>query len=543
MSMSIFMPPSTTIHYKSAFEIESQCDDLSSELRKIIRKWMQKRSDVDDEGRELLSQCWFFLGNQNQTKCGNCYVRTASNIGMYTNSSPEHWAFELLHFDGVYSHRLWGVNIGITKIAVNKVRFSCLLHHGLKSSYIGENPPVPEQTIPVFIKAILENSKFRCYKYNTPITPRLFNVAVFGGAWVAKLITDTSRRLPIIVYAHDKEDVVDFESLVRKNLGNANCYTISDAETLHNFNKNLPYDHHIRNGMLRVYTRFTGEENSGGRHRFYNKEELVDSFEDIKKQITFALSKNSTNFYPNEVYEIKHVIEKRRLSLIQDMRENSASRDDKEYIALLEKELDEKQKEINFWEKELELASDQIQEMMWKSSQYSELLQKINDLERTLRAGQKEFDIPQTLDDVLTLAQIIWGERIAIHALATKSAKNYAYCNDPKIIHESWMMLNKLATIMYKLKFIDNSNDLQATFTAISGIAFSMTESKTTKRNKLWTSIRKCIWQGEEYEFFPHLKGNVRSDFRIHFAFVENDKKILICHFGEHLSNAKTQYL
>ena len=71
-------------------------------------------------------------------------------------------------------------------------------------------------------------------------------------------------------------------------------------------------------------------------------------------------------------------------------------------------------------------------------------------------------------------------------------------------------------------------------------------DHKTTlniKKNKAFTSIRKCTRNGVEYEFFPHLKGNIRSDFRVHFAFIEEERKILICHFGEHLDNAKTQYI
>lgn len=232
------------------------------------------------------------------------------------------------------------------------------------------------------------------------------------------------------------------------------------------------------------------------------------------------------------------------------MRVNSENRDNKDYILLLEEKLDAKVKEISQLEYEILESHERVmeldvekQEMSWKCSQYPEQLKKINELERTLGSYQREFNIPQSLEDVLSLSQIIWPDKLEIHELAMRSACSYAHRTDSKIIQEGWLMLNKLSTVMYNLKFIESSADLQSTFTSLTGIDFSMTESKQTKKNKAFTSIRKCTRNGVEYEFFPHLKGNIRSDFRVHFAFIEEERKILICHFCEHLDNAKTQYI
>ena len=116
------MPPSTIIHYKSAFEIESESADIANEIKRIIRKWIQKRRDVGEIGKDAVAQSWFYTGNQDQTKCGSC-IRTAANIGKYDSFNPEHWVLELIHGDNKYPQRLWSVNIGITRIDIKKLGF------------------------------------------------------------------------------------------------------------------------------------------------------------------------------------------------------------------------------------------------------------------------------------------------------------------------------------------------------------------------------------------------------------------------------------
>lgn len=547
--MSIFMPPTSIIHYKSAFDIISNDDQMSTYLRKSIRQWLKNRKDMDTYGKEKISKYWFFTGNQDQDKCGECYIRTSSVAGKYTEDNPEYWVIEIIHYDSLYKNRLWSVNIGIIRVDKDTIRFSCMVRYGIKSNYIGNIPPNPDQTTPLIIKEILSNDKFECFKFGTKINYRCYDAAVFGGKWLADEICNSNRRLPIIVYCKDECDI-DFDKLAHKNLGNANFYIISDNNTMNNFNRYLPYDHRIEKGMIRVYYKFINEENSGSRHRFYISEDIYNNFEDIKNNITFAISKNSANFFPNEIYSISQVIEKRRLYNIEKLRINSENRDNKEYISLLEEELDDKTKLISSLE-ECNLSMDEqiselenkIHELEWQAGQYSHLNKKVSLLQQQIASFQKEFDIPQSLEEVLILADSFWNDKLEITDSAKNSAKNYEYKNDHRIVKEAWNMINKLCTTMYSLKFIEKSNDLENSFTSKTGINFSMTEGKQTKKDKKFVLIRKCEWKGEEYYFFPHLKSNIRSDFRMHISFIEKSNKILLCHCGKHLDNAKTRYI
>lgn len=550
--MALFMSPSTTIHYKSAFTIRTKDQNSPTVIRKLIRSWCCNRRDIDESGRSDLARSWFFTGDPGQHVCGQCYIRTASNIGKYDNSNPEHWAFELIHGDSQAPARLWSINIGMTREDDTTIRFACLLRYGLKANHFGPQPENPTPSVPKFMRDILSDERFECLKFENKINPRLYDVGVYGGRWLAGQICDRDRRLPIIVHVNNPANglSVDIEELFKKNIGNANAYAISSMDDLSAINMNLPYDHRLSVGMLRVYTRYSDSAGTGFRHKFYQESELQNRWVEINQEIAFALSQNALSFIPGEVIEIKHVIDKRRLKSILELRGQDASRNDSEYIKLLEDELDEKVQEISRKDEELmqiELSLEELQEkakdLSWQAGQYAACIQEKTELEKRATAVQQEFDVPRSLREVLSLAESYWWNKILIHEVAYKSADKYGSGGDIRVVQEAWKMLNKLALVMYELKFIEQSAELENAFRARTGIEFSMTESKTTKKDKRFVKMRTCAWENAEIPFFPHLKSAVRNDFRLHFAFLEVEKKILICHCGAHLDNARTQHM
>lgn len=550
--MPLFMPPSTSIHYKCAFDIKSDNQDLSTALRKIVRTWCQSRTDVDESGKKDLSRSWFFMGESEQHVCGACYIKTASNKGKYDSFNPEHWAFELVHVDRQISARLWSVNIGITRVDATTIRFACLLHYGTKANYIGppSSPPLP--SVPKFVRDILENESFGCFKLEYKINSCLYDVGVFGGKWMADQVCEVQRRLPILIYVYSSNDEpsINIEELFRKNIGNANFYVISDPDDLNHFNDNVPFDHRLSFGMLRVYFHYSESPDTGFRHKFYLENDLSVNSNGIAQEVTFALSQNALSFMPGELTEIRRVNEKRRLSRIFEMRGQNDSRDNLQYIKMLEVELDEKIKEIDLKDNkllEIEISLEETQaeakDHLWKASQYTKCIAEKAELENEISKVWNEFDIPGDISDVLNLAKKYWKNKISIHDAAYVSANKYCRSGDIKIVQELWKMINKLALVMHSLKFSEQSNDLEIAFRSKTGIDFSMTESKMTKKDKNFVKMRTGKWGNMDITFFPHLKSAIKDDFRVHFTFLEDDKKILICHCGEHLDNAKTRHL
>jgi hypothetical protein len=69
-----------------------------------------------------------------------------------------------------------------------------------------------------------------------------------------------------------------------------------------------------------------------------------------------------------------------------------------------------------------------------------------------------------------------------------------------------------------------------------------MTERRATKRERELEALRTCDYNGKKILFFPHLKSSVQGiEFRIHFQFLDEEKKILICHLGGHLPTSYTR--
>lgn len=552
--MAFFIPSNATIHYKSAFDIEVKSEDACTVIRKLIRKWCSELRAMDDEGREDLFKGWFFLGDSEQHDCGTCHIRIATNIGNFSKSNPQHWVFELIHPDAKVPARLWATNISLTRIDDEHFRLACLLRYAMRTDYIGPNLDIPTSSVPKIIKYILNDTNFLCSKNKLRLNSRIYDAGVSGPAWIAKQICNENRCLPIIVMAekYEKESAINLEELQKRNIGNFNLYIISNGNDLNIFNSNLPYDCRIPDfGMLRIYLKYSPQQGSGKKHRFYTQEYIYNNGDGVIDEITFAMSKNSQNFLPNEVIEIRHVADKRRLHEIEEMRKNvSKDKDNEKFIEVLDIELTEKIKELSETENKLleteialEDAENEIAELSWKASQYNELNAKIVELEENLEKIEKNFDLPKNLGEVLELSNQFFGDKLEIHDNAIKSAKNYSQCANRSVVEEAWRMCTDLAIIMHSLKFIDKSNELEKSFKSRSGIEISMTESSATKKDKKFTDLRTCSHRSKSITYFPHLKSSARKDFRMHFSFLEDEEKILICHCGEHLDNARTRHI
>lgn len=545
--MHIFMPPAKTIHYKCAFDIKEDIDTVKN-IKNIINEWCRRRRDFKQNEHDSILRDWFLYGDQEQHVFGKCYIKTALNKGEYTKENPQHWAFELIHQDSKYSFRLWCTNISISRINNNTIRFACLLSHALQPYYLGDEPDVPSLSVPKFVKNIVTNNNIYCSKNKIKIEGTCYDVAVFGSQWLASVICDKERVIPIIISVNlsNREDYDTItESIHKNNIGNANTYKITDTESLSTFNSVVPYDHRLSDGMIRIFLRFKDIPNSGHFHRFYTYDQVEEKKEDIVNEITCAISRRSSTFYPEEIISIKDVIDKRRLNNIEELK-NNINYDKNEYIKLLEYELEEKNKEIKdkneysaleqeqFENKILELSvlldekKELCKKLQYEANQYPILSSKIAKLEAQ-QTNNIDFSLPESLLDVLSLSEYIHKNHIIIHENAKRSANNYSGCSNIKIMVEAWRMLSRLNDIMYELKFIHNSNELEKSFFEKTAIKFSMTESSTTKSDKNFIKLRTCVYESDgklsEIKFFPHLKSSIRDDFRLHFSFLEEEKK------------------
>ncbi|MDR0622595.1 MAG: hypothetical protein LBJ61_12090 [Deltaproteobacteria bacterium] len=155
-----------------------------------------------------------------------------------------------------------------------------------------------------------------------------------------------------------------------------------------------------------------------------------------------------------------------------------------------------------------------------------------------------EWIYPDNLYDVVKAGKQYYSARLVFHDRVNQSIAAFSQAESEKkyrIIPEAVRMVKALSDTMFKLKFIDG-NFSEDNFTNLTGIPFSMTERKTTKREKEIEKSRTCRYKGQDVIFYPHLKASFQGvEFRIHFQFLESERKILICHIGGHLPTAGTR--
>jgi hypothetical protein len=203
---------------------------------------------------------------------------------------------------------------------------------------------------------------------------------------------------------------------------------------------------------------------------------------------------------------------------------------------------------------DLDEANDKIHELQallsGKTIAFNDITQQlqeanilINGLRNDLmNAG--EWIFPDSLPNVVEASKKYYSTRLAFHERVNQTIEAFTPAKSekrPRIVQEAVKMLKSLADTMYRLKFIDNNLD-EKTFTHLTGIPFSMTETKLTNRKSADVKARTCLYNGVKIDFFPHIKSSIQgTELRIHFQFLEDERKILICHIGSHLPTAGTR--
>lgn len=146
--------------------------------------------------------------------------------------------------------------------------------------------------------------------------------------------------------------------------------------------------------------------------------------------------------------------------------------------------------------------------------------------------------IPGTLPELLTLARVLWPDRVVVLDDAMKSAEEFANGD----LDEEWDIIRCAATTLYDAAFIEDAPDIVAYVRNVSGRDLAMTETKETSRNPGLRRLRRRVYNGREIDITPHLKGRQPKvdPFRLHFCIDREGRRIVIGHAGAHLETVRT---
>jgi len=168
--------------------------------------------------------------------------------------------------------------------------------------------------------------------------------------------------------------------------------------------------------------------------------------------------------------------------------------------------------------------------------------QKIAELKNALDSAAT-WEIPESIIEAMRIAATKFSSKLIFHERVEQSIRDFQLNENLHAVVAAVKIFKALAENLYRLKF-EKGSFSEEQFRDETGLEMSMTESKASKRDPAVCESRKCIYNRAEITFFPHVKETIKGvEFRVHFQFLDQERKIIICHVGDHLLNARTKYI
>ena len=167
-----------------------------------------------------------------------------------------------------------------------------------------------------------------------------------------------------------------------------------------------------------------------------------------------------------------------------------------------------------------------------------ELRERAQGLEGRARLVET-MDLPETPYEALSLAAQAFSDRIVVLDRARKSAEDFVK-GDPG---EVWAVLRSVAVTLHSLLFVERERGLANAFRDRTGYELALRDSKGANRNPDQKAERMVEYEGAVRDATMHIKGRgVRKgeSLRVHFFVDYDKKKIVIAHWGEHLTTDRT---
>jgi hypothetical protein len=472
-------------------------------------------------------------------------------------SFPQMYCFRYIEKDQEISGRRWTTEIGIKKDSKESdIQCAFLVQTSANSPLV----PQPSQTTrPKLISTFLE--KFKAAKKTAAL--EIIELNELSDAEALSYDIDLDERdYPIILVSPDEdgEYLLDLNLLLYQTKGLAQIVKISPEIDSYSVSDILGRTHSAYNGALNIL--FPKVKN--GIHEFIPTKlllqdtitEIINQGKPVVPEILTIIAHRMN--VPNSWQHIspEMVQEAQRKRDIERLRKDIAeSGKQEEYITLLEESLKEKENEIisikekstsesDSYLQELEKVEDELKIQQNKASALEVQLDslkttrqrkgELEDCSEELRElVEKLYEGSLTPVDSLDLISRLFPERVIILSSAYKSAKDtQTFKEKKKVIDLLW----KLATDYWQAL---NRGMGDTTAKNIFGDDFAAKESDSVEAKKTARKRRTFTYDGQDIEMMKHLRIGVSENsidtLRIHFEWLNDEKKVAIGYCGPHL--------
>ena len=513
---------------------------------------------------------------------------------------PKAWVMEYDEPDQRTRFRHWHTCIGLISGDSGCCQINLKISYYTIPGYVGRPLPDPDPNIPRLARSLFTLKDYQACIGDTVVNTSCTHLTCDNFNEFAEELQNPQRELPLILVATDEYGnfpIHDVDSLATSLMGIANVYALNEADgrlkamkfNLFNYDETA-YKYGCARSTLWIYRPGVDLTNPEGAHdHFYFKAEQLNRYgREITKVLNRSLARSFTKG-KSEVLTTDDIdwLERRkamaslrkRMAELQDNAVSEAEREaerahaltlksSKETIAALKELLKGEVEERKTWqglaneyataneelqqriddakddESEAQVLEGKISSLQYRLEQERDRADrsatKLRELEKTAQAIEAFTQIPESPYESLSLFDRLWPTRAVVLPEAYDSAKEYGQGSAV----ETWKLLTAIATVLWRLKFEENAGgNLTRRFQDETSIEIARTELKLTKANADFMHLRQRRYNGKVIDITPHVKGKGNSKFdplRIHFAFDDDNRKIVIGHCGRHLPTSGT---
>lgn len=552
----------STVFYKARFQIESQNEsfDLLEYLVQKIKYWLVNKHNSN-----------IFWNWEQYKRFGNF---VSSDKTVFANStsfipSPDerYWATIIseLQKKEPFAPRTWHTEVGFEQTDSMKATISYVLYYNDAAGFIGEFDSKPESNIPKLIRWLLNDNKINCKINNSKLndSPKELKIGDFPNFY--KLLKDSNRNIPIVFIAPTKvensqiiQPIISPFILHNDNLmGNANVFYSSHLEFLDEMRYFIDYKYNCPEGTIRIYMPKLdpSDEKDCYRHRFISKEEIDGiGAEKVIAILRRALSQDIRYYDEKYMFRVENCNNLYARSRFYTLK--SSSQENKEWIKLVEKELQEKEEQSYSLKKKNEFLTSYQNELINQNSNLQNDLLKLQNSAKF--AQDKQFECETKIRDLQKSQSYLYNlktypkgpkaiaeyfESVYPNSLAftDRGRRSLSSCITRDDI--LWECLFYISTVLHEL-YEKSCADIVKEYKKLTNWQLARGEGSQTRADKEYMSQRKDVYSGKSISIEPHVKRGNRDSvdsIRVYFAYDSEYNKIIIGHCGTHLDNYSTQ--
>lgn len=547
------MIPNTSTHYQTAFKVRALNPDHSPlyAIQKIIYDWLlslpkEKKLILKSEskGGSFLSGCEWNLRD------------TGSYIATETVASKDFkaWAFRYVHLDAeLGAGRTWHINAGVKE--QNAIAtFYCQVNFSWIFNDSPDKYPLPATNTPKFIRSIVDEKnglKVFSGSEEFQLRDRPIPVSASDEKELVECIDSKKRRFAIIVFnSMDKKILKEAYDVARYLSGKAQVRVIdNDPELIENPGQRLE----TRKGRFRIYYPVNTSLSHAARRRWVDP--LDPDYPSRRTSLISSLLRHHKLDEPDPVRDISEVrVRIHELKLEKKISELLDERADKEKlqetISLMRQDFENQKKILIRKREDEEREKDEwITQYEEKESEHKkEKARRISLESKSVRGERPDINLlPELKQYVIDLVEIvnvfsrIYKDRLLFSDEAFKSAREFKKCPIPD---RAWDMLWAISTNLYDMKFgKEKSRDIEKQFRDETGFKYGKTDGSRSKADRSIRESRRIVVDGKQYDIWAHIKYGTKPPkmLRIHIAFDEELKKIVIGYVGKHMDIASTK--